>query len=145
MATEAYNNKRNALLYGIALAVVATSVGIYSASAQSNTQKGEFDTPRIENREEIRAAVEAGDFTAWASLLAEHPKAEEFVNEDTFKVLQEARALREAGDKEGARELLEENDIRLPRGRRFGHNKGEDGERPRLTDEEREERKAERE
>lgn len=76
-----------------------------------------------ENREAVHQALESGDYQAWSDALANHPKAEEFVNEETFAVLQEAHALKEAGDREGARALLEEAGIQHPGKHRGGENR----------------------
>ena len=70
--------------------------------------------------QEVREAVESGDYTAWAEAMANHPNAEIEINEATFATLQEAHELMEAGDKEGAKALLEEAGIKRP-GKFKGH------------------------
>jgi hypothetical protein len=57
----------------------------------------------------------AGDYDAWAEAMADKPNAEEFVTEENFDVLVQAHELREAGDMEAARELLESNGIKPPK------------------------------
>lgn len=130
---------RTALAGGLAAIVVATAVGAYAVDAHdSDTERPDGD--QIEAvHEAARAAVEAGDYSAWAEALADAPKADERVNEDTFNVLVEARSLREAGEDEAARELLRENDIRP---HRRGHDKR--GERGEVSEEQRAEREARR-
>ena len=139
METTKTSLTRTVLAGGLAAIVVATAVGAYAVDAHDS--EGERpDRAQIEAvHEAARAAVEAGDYGAWAEALADAPKADERVNEMTFNVLVEASALRDAGDDEAARELLRENDIRP---HRRGHNK--DGERPELSEEERAEREARR-
>ncbi len=72
-------------------------------------------------RAEVQAAIEADDYEAFLELIAESPWVDR-VDEEIFNILVEAHALREAGDIEGARALLDESD--LPRDgphHRYGH------------------------
>lgn len=130
---------RTLIAGGMAALVVATAVGAYAVDASDH----EGERPDREEvqaiREAARTALEANDYDAWATALAEAPKAAERVNEDTFNILYEAFQLKEAGDVEAAKTLLQENDIRPHKHR------GERGERPELTEEESAEREARRE
>jgi len=116
----------------VALSLIA-SAGL-AAMSQAFEREGEDHRQRIElsdeerterkaNREAAKEALENNDYEAWAAILADHPKAEEFVNETTFNALIAAHALKEAGDKEGAKALLEEAGIKRP-----GFHKGERGQ-----------------
>jgi|GEM_PF-5494378 hypothetical protein len=63
----------------------------------------------------------------------------EELTEEMFTQMQEARELMQSGDKEGAKEIMDELGIKPPK--RMGHSfKGEGlrGERPELTDEQKE-------
>lgn len=73
---------------------------------------------RGEKFQAIRDAVEAGDYQAWVEAMADHPNGDELINEETFSVLQEAHVLREAGDKDAAKALLEEAGLRPDKGSR---------------------------
>lgn len=138
METTKTSLTRTVLAGGLAAIVVATAVGAYAVDAHD--ADGERDREEIQAiHKAARAAVEAGDYGAWAAALADAPRADERVNETTFNVLVEASALRDVGDDEAARELLRENDIRP---HRRGHDK--DRERPELSEEERAKREARR-
>lgn len=127
---------RTLIAGGMAALVVATAVGAYAVDASDH--EGERpDREAVQAiREAARTALEANDYDAWAAALADAPKAAERVNEDTFNILYQAFQLKESGDVEAAKTLLQENDIRPHKHR---------GERPELTEEERAEREARRE
>ena len=63
---------------------------------------------RRERRPEIREAIQAGNYDAWAELMSDHPRADEFVSQETFDLLQQALELMEAGDKDAAKEIFEQ-------------------------------------
>jgi len=58
-------------------------------------------------REAAHTAVENNDYAAWAAAVAGSPRADQ-VDATTFNKLVEAHNLREAGDHEGAREIMKE-------------------------------------
>lgn len=97
----------------LGLALVGGGMSAYAADGDNNA------TQIQENREAIHQALEDGDYETWKSLIDERhaamdEKQEEMTSEETFNILQEAHELREAGDHEGARELLEEAGIDKP-------------------------------
>lgn len=61
---------------------------------------------RQERREAVRTAVEANDYDAFVVATQSAPFADQ-VDEAFFAAFVEAHELREAGDREGAREILE--------------------------------------
>ena len=63
---------------------------------------------REERREDIKAAIEAEDYAAFTAAVGVGRLAEKITSEAQFDTLVEAHALRAEGDKEGARELLDE-------------------------------------
>jgi hypothetical protein len=71
--------------------------------------------PRVsaENRAAINAALEAGDYQAFAEATANAPFAGR-VTEDKFEAMVEAMELRLAGDHEGARQVLEDAGMHRP-------------------------------
>ena len=76
---------------------------------------------RHEHRGVIKEALENDDYNAFVELTEDASFADQ-VDEDFFEALQEAHELRAEGDKEGAREVLEEAGIELPqKGHRGGH------------------------
>lgn len=82
------------------------------------------------HREEVRAAVDAGDYDAFVDAVGDGPFADKITSEEDFDMLIEARELREAGDHEGAREILDELGIEKRDGHkkpgRFGGHRGGD-------------------
>ena len=68
---------------------------------------------RREHRQAIKEALENDDYDAFVDVTSDAPFADQ-VDEDFFEALQEAHELREAGDYEGARGVLEEAGIDLP-------------------------------
>lgn len=65
-----------------------------------------------ERREALKTAMQENDFDAWSELMENHPKADEMVNMEHFELMQEAFELREAGNKEAARELLQDAGVK---------------------------------
>lgn len=63
---------------------------------------------RKERREEVKAAVEAEDYDSFLEAVEGSPLEEKINSEEDFETFVEAHELRESGDREGARELLEE-------------------------------------
>lgn len=79
---------------------------------------------RDERRELVRSAVSAGDFNAFAEAA---PKFAGNVTEANFGQLQQAHALREAGDHEGARAIMDSLGIQPPHRGQGGCNHGQQG------------------
>ena len=67
----------------------------------------------VENRTAINAALEAGDYAAFAEVTATAPFAGR-VTEDKFNAVIEALELREAGDLEGAKQVLKDAGMHKP-------------------------------
>jgi hypothetical protein len=128
------NNKLKTV--GLSLAGVSLlATGIVALAAQAaepsdNSERNERSEHRGERGDhkesfaEVKEAIENNDYAAWAEAMSQHPKAEEFVTEDNFNTLVQAHDLMEAGDKEGAKALLEEAGIKRP-----GKHRDERGER----------------
>lgn len=76
-----------------------------------------FSDRMMQNRDDIREAVENNDYNAFLSLVEDSPRHIE-ISEDDFNRLVEAHALRIEGDFEGAREIMDE--LGFSRGPRFG-------------------------
>jgi len=98
--------------------------------SQSQISNRRFFHPGKEMRENfdaIKEAIANNDYEAWKTAMSDHPKAEEFVNEETFAKMVEAYQLREAGDLEGAREIMEQLGLPHPGMRHHGPH-GEHGQ-----------------
>ena len=77
-----------------------------------------------DHREAVRAAIEAGDYDAFNDAVGGGPLADAIESEDDFDLLVEAHELREAGDKEAAKEIMDELGIERPGGHRGGEKGG---------------------
>lgn len=75
----------------------------------------------MKNRGEIKEAIANADYEAFKALTADAPVKFD-VDEETFATMVEAHTLREAGDHEGAREIMEEAGITPPRFHKHGGN-----------------------
>lgn len=69
--------------------------------------------PNHENRKKIDEALGNNDFATFKTLIANTPFAT-IVTEQTFAKLVQAHALREAGNKEGSRKIMEELGFKGP-------------------------------
>lgn len=70
-------------------------------------------------REAARTAIENNDYSAWATAVAGTPRADK-VDATTFSKLVEAHSLREAGDHEGAKAIMQELGFKKPHGKHGG-------------------------
>lgn len=89
-----------------------------------------------EVHEEIKAAIEAEDYDAFLVAVEGTPMADEIDTEDKFMQLVEAHQLREEGDFEAARTIMDELGLK-PRGHMKGHYRDSRGFSE-LSDEQRE-------
>ncbi len=85
---------------------------------------------RHAEREAVKAAVEANDYEAFNTAIADSPMASEIDSAEKFAKLVEAHNLRESGDIDGAKAIMEELGLKGPGmgGRGFGGGRG--GDRP---------------
>lgn len=89
--------------------------------------KGIHDALREVNsaqREVVNAALESNDYDAFIAAIADSPLAESITSEADFEKFAEARELMEAGDREGAKEIMDELGIEKPEGHGRGHKGG---------------------
>jgi DNA-binding transcriptional MerR regulator len=77
---------------------------------------------REAKRAAVHAALESGDYEAFLAVAGDGPRAALIDTEEKFERLAEAHELREAGDREGAREIMDELGFEKPEGR--GHKGG---------------------
>lgn len=78
-----------------------------------DAHRAEHPRVSVENRAAINAALEAGDYAAFAAAIEGAPFADK-VTEEKFTAIIEALELREAGDIEGARQVLEDAGMHKP-------------------------------
>ena len=88
-----------------------------------------------EARAEMKAALEAGDYEAFLEVVADTPLADIITSESDFEDFREAHQLRQEGDKEGAKAILD--DLGIEREHK-GHHKGKRYILSQLSDEQRE-------
>jgi len=70
--------------------------------------RGHFD---VERQEKMQAIFESGDYEAWSELMSDRPMFADHLNEENFNLHMKAHELRQAGNIEGARELLQESGV----------------------------------
>lgn len=80
--------------------------------------RDEMKADRFAIKETVKEAVENNDYDAFRSVAANTPMADE-VTEEMFSKIVEAHELREAGDREGAREIMKE--LGIKKGGKHGH------------------------
>lgn len=100
------------LLFGttvVGLSLIIASVGV--ASAANNSNKRPNSGPKAEARE----AVISGDYSAWLQALEGHPNVPFELTEETFNAFKDAHDALQAGDKDGAAEILTAAGIELPK------------------------------
>lgn len=96
-------------------------------SARDLLEAAGIDMPKKEMREDmkerndaVRDAIEAGDYAAFQEATADAP-VEMDISEEQFEGMVQAHELRESGDFEAARELIEELDLPRPGKRAHDH------------------------
>lgn len=67
-------------------------------------------------REAVKAAIAAGDYDAFLDAVGDTPMAEQITSEADFEKLMEAHELMESGDREAAKEIMDELGFEGPRG-----------------------------
>lgn len=77
---------------------------------------------RDAHRAAIKAALEANDFTAFTSVIAGTPLSDVITTEEDFQSFKQAHALRDSGDKAGAKEIFAE--LGLPSEKNKGMHRG---------------------
>lgn len=76
---------------------------------------------REAEREAVRTALESGNYDAFMAAISGTPLADVIDSEADFNIFVEAHELREAGDHEGAQELLSGLGLERPEGGMRGH------------------------
>ena len=100
---------------GLSLAIAGT--GLASAHGGRLSARPHHVPPR-----EVQVAIGNSDYAAWVKALEGHERVPFAVNEETFEAFQKAHDLVQSGDRESARQVLEEAGITLPAyGKAHGH------------------------
>ncbi|MFA4930378.1 MAG: hypothetical protein WC570_00725 [Patescibacteria group bacterium] len=86
---------------------------ILTTAAGALAFSGNADNPgqMSQIREEVEAAMDAGDYTTWSQLVADSPRGDKLlsvINENNFAQFAAAHQLMESGDKEGAKAIMDE-------------------------------------
>jgi len=104
--------KENTIRLGAAaLAVLlTTAAGVTYTLAQGvGEDEGHHNRGDMkEKHEEVKQAIESGDFTAFQEAVGDHKKFADKITQENFDRLIEAHELMESGDKEGAQAIFEE-------------------------------------
>jgi hypothetical protein len=79
---------------------------------------------RQEKHEAVESAFENNDYEAFKVAVADTPMAEKITSEADFEKLAEAHELRESGDKDGAKAIMEDLGITGPKGGMMGEGRG---------------------
>ena len=106
------------------MALIITTAGTSIIVSASEIDSDKFEGKKMHkfeiNHDEVKAAVEAGDYATFASLVVDTPLAKN-VTEENFDKFVEAHTLMQAGDFEGAKAIREELGFKTkPRGQ-FKH------------------------
>lgn len=113
--------KKTLIIAAIALIITAGTVSLVNAQMQ---EKGNYNRPELseemkaqiekheiereERREEMEKVITNGTYKEWKALVDNRPKITDYINADNFAKFQEAHKLRQSGDYEGARKIMEE-------------------------------------
>ena len=122
--------KSKKTIVSLAVLTLILTAGVASVSAYQGdyTVEGPDCTP--EKHAIMEAALESGDYEAWAGQMAGKGRVTQVVNEGNFTKFAEAHKLGQAGDKAGADALRAELGLRGSNGERMGAGyKGGNGER----------------
>lgn len=126
---------KNRILTGVIIGgtILTTVVSAYAYNSNNSDGSGLRDDFGKQNpdREAIMEALDNADYQSWYDLTKGSPNGDEIlsvINEDNFSKLVEAHKLRESGDFEGAKAIMD--DLGLPEmgGPRGGHEKNENME-----------------
>ncbi len=79
---------------------------------KKNHKQGKRFSP--EQREQMKNALESGDYNAWKELVPEKAEKLEVINEGNFAQFVEMHQLRKSGDKEGAKAIAAELGLQRP-------------------------------
>ncbi len=105
----------------VAMANAEEEVNQWEASRMHRMHKPPMDPEKLEemkqHREDVKTAVENGDYDAWYALMSENERAGdilEIINEDNFHLLGEMHEARENGDFETAKTIADELGLKRP-------------------------------
>lgn len=79
---------------------------------------------RHAQHEAMKAALEANDFAAFITAIADSPLADVITTEEDFQSFKEAHELMESGDRDGAKAIFTELGVPEPKEGRGGHHGG---------------------
>jgi len=102
---------------------------IFEAAGIDNARmqeiRAEMREARQVSHESVKTALDAEDYDAFLDAVEDSPLAEKITSEANFEKFVEAHELMQSGDKEGAKEIMNELGVEGPRG--GGHKGGHGG------------------
>ncbi len=110
---------KGSLLALLVTAFTVTGSIAFAASDASGARMGNHQEMR-QAHEQVETAVENGDFAAFKTATANSPMAGVIDTQEEFNKLVEAHTLKEAGDKDGAKAIMDELGIKPPMGMKGG-------------------------
>jgi len=128
--------KKTLIIAAITLIITAGITSFVGAQERDRANRPELttemeaerDAHRAEmesQREEMQNIMENGSYEEWKTLVESRPKMTDYVTTDNFAKFQEAHQLKQAGDYEGVKEIMDELGIEGRMGmRKGGPNKG---------------------
>lgn len=117
------------LLLATAIGSVVIGAGLMVAMSASAHQefdgdKTTFKAEKKETHQQLKTAIEEGDYEAWKTLVESKPKIADIIdNEEDFQKLGEMHELKKAGDIDGAKALRDELGLPDRSKHHFGHRK----------------------
>ena len=109
----------NYYLSVVIIAILVTTIGVtsYASADDGESNENNYEGPRyrMEQGQEMKSALENNDYDAWKQALGDRFPADK-INEQTFSKLVESFKLRQAGDFEQSRVIMEELGISGPKG-----------------------------
>ena len=111
--------KKTLIIAAIALIITAGTVSLVDAQMKDRVNKPELtaemeverEAHRAEmkaQREEMQNIMETGTFEEWKALVESRPRMTDYITTDNFAKFQEAHKLKQAGDLEGAKKIMDE-------------------------------------
>lgn len=113
--------KKTLLIAAIALIITAGTVSLVDAqmreiknsnrpelTEEMKTTMEEHRAEMEDQREKMQNIMENGTYEEWKAEIESRPRITDYINADNFSQFQEAHKLRQEGDFEGARKIMEE-------------------------------------
>ncbi|MBU1118787.1 hypothetical protein KKH43_02825 [Patescibacteria group bacterium] len=100
--------KKSVVIALSALAFVLSAVSVASFARANDDSTESSVRPKMEQRDEMREAVENGDFAKWKETVESKPKVTDYITEENFSKFSEMHKLMRDGNREEAEKIREE-------------------------------------